>query len=135
MNKDKALEELFLTQKPSFDDRDVFMASLAKRLDTVEFIKQHQEATIRRYKWAMIVVFMVGIISGAITMAFVLSMPADVPLFTFSVQTSFLLWIANNSRIIAATLLALLMSFGLISVINNIQDILTMRVRLRSIER
>ena len=134
MNKDKALEELFLTQKPSFDDRDAFMASLAKRLDTVEFIKQHQEATIRRYKWAMIVVFMVGIISGAITMAFVLSMPADVPLFTFSVQTSFLLWIANNSRIIAATLLALLMSFGLISVINNIQDILTMRVRLRSIE-
>ena len=134
MNKDKALEELFLTQKPSFDDRDAFMASLAKRLDTVEFIKQHQEATIRRYKWAMIVVFMVGIISGAITMAFVLSMPADVPLFTFSVQTSFLLWITNNSRIIAATLLALLMSFGLISVINNIQDILTMRVRLRSIE-
>jgi hypothetical protein len=125
MNKDKALEELFLTQKPSFDDRDAFMASLAKRLDTVEFIKQHQEATIRRYKWAMIVVFMVGIISGAITMAFVLSMPADVPLFTFSVQTSFLLWITNNSRIIAATLLALLMSFGLISVINNVQDILT----------
>ena len=134
MNKDKALEELFLTQKPSFDDRDAFMASLAKRMDTVEFIKQHQEATIRRYKWAMIMVFMVGIISGAITMAIVLSMPTDVPLFTFSVQTSFLLWIANNSRIIAATLLALLMSFGLISVINNIQDILTMRVRMRSIE-
>jgi hypothetical protein len=82
----------------------------------------------------MIMVFMVGIISGAITMAIVLSMPTDVPLFTFSVQTSFLLWITNNSRIIAATLLALLMSFGLISVINNIQDILTMRVRLRSIE-
>lgn len=134
MNKDKALEELFLTQKPSFDDSDAFMTSLAKRMDTVEFIKQHQEVTIRRYKWAMIMVFMVGIISGAITMAFVLSMPADVPLFTFSVQTSFLLWITNNSRIIAATLLALLMSFGLISVINNIQDILTMRVRLRSIE-
>ena len=134
MNKDKALEELFLTQKPSFDDCDAFMASLAKRMDTVEFIKQHQEATIRRYKWAMIMVFMVGIISGAITMAIVLSMPTDVPLFTFSVQTSFLLWIANNSRIIAATLLALLMSFGLISVINNIQDILTMRVRMRSIE-
>lgn len=134
MNKDKALEELFLTQKPSFDDHDAFMASLAKRMDTVEFIKQHQEATIRRYKWAMIMVFMVGIISGAITMAIVLSMPTDVPLFTFSVQTSFLLWIANNSRIIAATLLALLMSFGLISVINNIQDILTMRVRMRSIE-
>ena len=134
MNKDKALEELFLTQKPSFDDRDAFMASLAKRMDTVEFIKQHQEATIRRYKMAMIMAFMVGIISGAITMAIVLSMPTDVPLFTFSVQTSFLLWIANNSRIIAATLLALLMSFGLISVINNIQDILTMRVRMRSIE-
>ena len=92
MTKDKALEELFLAKKPHFDDHDIFMASLAKRLDAVEFIHQHQEATIRRYKMAMIATFVVGIISGAITMAFILSMPADVPLFTFQVQTRYLLW-------------------------------------------
>ena len=48
MIKDKALEELFLTQKPHFDDHEAFMANLTKRLDAVEFIRQHQAVSIRR---------------------------------------------------------------------------------------
>lgn len=125
MTKDKALEELFLAKKPHFDDHDAFMANLTKRLDAVEFIHQQQEATIRRYKMAMIVAFIVGILSGAITMAFILSTPADVPLFTFQVQTSFLLWFTEISRPVVAAALALLMTIGIISVIINIQDINT----------
>ena len=128
MTKDKALEDLFLAQKPHFDDHDAFMANLTKRLDAVEYIHQHQEATIRRYKMAMIVAFVVGIISGAVTMAFILSTPADVPLFTFRVQTGFLLWFAEYSRPIAATALALVMTLGLLSIIGNVQEIMRMRV-------
>ena len=127
MNKDKALEDLFLAQKPQFDDREAFMTSLNKRLDAVEYIKQHQEATIRRYKMALVVAFVVGIISGAVTIAFVLSTPAAVPLFTFRVQTGWLSWLAANSRIITATALSLLITLGLISIIGNIQDIRSMR--------
>ena len=128
MNKDKALEDLFLAQKPQFDDREAFMTSLNKRLDAVEYIKQHQEATIRRYKMALVVAFVVGIISGAVTIAFVLSTPAVVPLFTFRVQTGWLSWLAANSRIITATALSLLVTLGLISIIGNIQDIRSMRL-------
>ena len=127
MNKDKALEELFLAQKPQFDDSEAFMASLNKRLDAVEYIKQHQEATIRRYKMALVAAFVVGIISGAVTIAFLLSTPAAVPLFTFRVQTGWLSWLAANSRIITATALSLLVTLGLISIIGNIQDIRSMR--------
>ena len=127
MTKDKALEELFLAQKPHFDDHDIFMADLTKRLDAVEFIHQHQEATIRRYKMAMLAAFVVGIISGAITMAFIFSTPADVPLFTFQVQTSFLLWLAQNSRLITVAALALVMTFGMMSIVSNVQDIVRMR--------
>jgi hypothetical protein len=127
MNKNKALEELFLAQKPQFDDNEAFMASLNKRLDAVEYIKQHQEATIRRYKMALVVAFIVGIISGAVTIAFVLSTPAAVPLFTFRVQTGWLSWLAANSRLLTATALSLLITFGLISIIGNIQDIRSMR--------
>jgi hypothetical protein len=130
MIKDKALEELFLAQKPAFGDNTDFMARLTKRLDAVEFVKQHQEATLRRYKLAMVAAFVVGIISGAITIAFVLSTPADVPLFTLKVQNSFLLWFADNSRVIVATVLALLMSVGIISIINNVIDIMNLRRRL-----
>lgn len=127
MTKDKALEELFLSQKPHFDDHDAFMATVTKRLDAVEYIHQHQEATIRRYKMAMIAAFVVGIISGAVTMAFILSTPVDEPLFTFQVQTGFLLWLAEYSRPIAATALALVMTFGMMSIINNVQGIVRMR--------
>lgn len=127
MTKDKALEDLFLAQKPHFTDNADFMASLTKRLDAVEYIKQHQEETIRRYKMMMVAAFVVGIISGAVTIAFILSTPAE-PLFTFSIQSAFLLWIAENSRLIVTTVLSLLMTVGTISIIGNVQDIQRMRV-------
>lgn len=133
MTKDKDLEAIFLAQKPQFNDRTDFMAALTKRLDAVEYVKQHQEATIRHYKMAMIAAFVVGIVSGAVTIAFVLSTPADVPLFTFRVQTGFLLWLAENSRLIATTALSLLMTLGIISIISNVQEIMHMRVRLENI--
>ena len=130
MNKDKELEELFLAQKPHFDDNEAFMASLNKRLDAVEYVKQHQEATIRRYKWAMVAAFVVGIISGAITIAFVLSMPAEIPLFTFNAQSVMLLWLSEHSRIIVTTALSLFMGFGVFSIFGNVMDIVNMRRQL-----
>jgi hypothetical protein len=130
MNKDKELEELFLAQQPHFDDNEAFMASLNKRLDAVEYVKQHQEATIRRYKWAMVAAFVVGIISGAITIAFVLSMPAEIPLFTFNVQSVMLLWLSEHSRIIVTTALSLFMGFGVFSIFGNVMDIVNMRRQL-----
>ena len=127
MNKDKALEELFLAQKPQFNDSEAFMASLTKRLDAVEFIKRHQEAMARRHKMAMVAAFVVGIVSGAITIVFVLSAPATVPLFSINVQTGLLAWFAENARPIVTTALSLLMTLGLISIIGNIQEIKSMR--------
>ena len=125
MNSDKTLEELFQAQKPQFTDGAEFMAKLTKRLDAVEYIRQHQEQTSRRYKMAMVVALVVGVVSGAATVGFLLSTPVDVPLFTFQVQTGFFLWLAENSRVIVSTALALLMTLGIISIINNIQDIIT----------
>ena len=127
MSKDKALEELFLAQKPHFDDKADFMSALNRRLDAVEYVRQHQEATILRYRMAVVVAFLVGVVSGAVTLAFVLSMPADMPLFTVHVQSGILVWLAENSRIILTTLLALLMSLGMMSIISNIHDILRLQ--------
>jgi hypothetical protein len=131
MEKDKALEELFQAQKPHFDDSADFMAALTKRLDAVEFVKQHQEATIRRYKMAMVAAFVVGIITGGVTVAFMLSTPVDEPLFDFDSQIEGLRWLSENSRLIAATILSLLMMVGIFSIFTNIQDIQRMRVKLK----
>ena len=131
MNSDKALEDLFLAQTPHFDDSAEFMAKLTKRLDAVEFIKQYQERTIRRYKMAMVACVVVGIISGGISTWWLLSAPTDVPLINFNVQTGFLLWLAQNSRLLAAVALSMLMTFGICSIINNVQDILEMRQSMK----
>jgi hypothetical protein len=127
MNKDKALEELFLANKPHFDDSDAFMASLTKRLDAVEYIKQHQEATIRRYKMAVVVAFLAGIVSGIIAMTYILSTPMDVPVFTFKNQYFLLQWLSENSRFITATAISLLMTVGITSFFGNIQELMSMR--------
>ena len=68
----------------------------------MEYLKQHQEATIRHYRMMMIAAFVVGIVSGAITVAYVLSV---------------------NSRIIVSSALSLLMTFGIIIIVNNVQEI------------
>lgn len=130
MNSDKSLEALFQAQKPHFTDGAEFMARLTIRLDAVEYIKQYQEQTIRRYKMAMIVAFVVGIISGAATIGFLLSTPAEVPLFTFHVQTGIFLWLMENSRVIVSTGLAILMTLGIVSIINNVRDIRQMQCEL-----
>lgn len=127
MTKDKALEELFLSQTPQFDDSAAFMAKLTKRLEAVEYIRQHQESVIRRYKMATVAAFVVGLISGAVMIAVVLSMPADIPSFTFEVHSDILLWLAANFRFITTVVLGLLMSFALASIIGNVQDIMMMR--------
>ena len=76
-DKDPVLEELFLAQKPTFDDSADFMAALNKRLDAVEYVKQHQEATIRRYRMAMVAAFVVGIVIGGFAVGYLLLAPIN----------------------------------------------------------
>ena len=68
-----------------------------------------------------------GIISGAITIAFVLSMPAEVPLFTFNAQSAILIWLSEHSRIIVTTVLSLFIGFAVFSIFGNVMDIVNMR--------
>lgn len=132
MNKDKALEELFLANKPQFDDNEAFMTSLTKRLDAVEYIKQYQEATIRRYKMAVVVAFFAGLVVGGIAIAYLLASPSDTPLFNFDTHNIFFLeWLCGNSRIITVSAISLLMTVGITSFIGNIQELMSMRQSLQ----
>ena len=132
MNKDRALEELFLANKPQFDDKEAFMTSLTKRLDAVEYIKQYQEATIRRYKMAVVVAFFAGLVVGGIAIAYLLASPSDTPLFNFDTHNIYFLeWLCGNSRIITVSAISLLMTVGITSFIGNIQELMSMRQSLQ----
>lgn len=133
MMKDKALEELFLAQRPKFDDKDEFMARLTQKLDAVEYLRQYEEANLRRYKYAMIAAFVVGFIAGGALFALVLSTPSELPLFTFHASSGILLAIEQYSRTIATIVLSIVIGFGIISIVSNVLDIVQMRVQLRTV--
>ncbi len=127
MTKDKALEDLFLAAKPSFDNTDQFMPLLIKRLDAVEYLKQREEAYIRRYRYGMIAAFVLGIVCGGIILALILSAPANSPLITFNVGSGILLAILQQSRIIATVLISGLICFFIISVVHAVNEIIGMK--------
>ena len=123
MTKDKSLEKIFLTRKPAFDDQDIFLQKLERKLDAVEFIKQYEETRLRHYKYAMIAAFVLGLVSGGVSLTFILRMPIDEPLFTFDVASGFLLTLQQDSRIIISIALMLFLSYVVIGIINSILDI------------
>ena len=132
MMKDKALEELFLAQKPQFNDKDAFMSQLMRKLDAVEYLRLYEEANLRRYKLAMIATFVMGLFSGAGLLAFMLWEPVNEPLFTFDVTSGFLLDILQNSRMIVSFCLMLLMSYCILCIVSNIQELTKMKTTFPS---
>ena len=131
MTKDKDIEDLFLAQKPHFDDSAEFMEKLTKRLEAVEFVKQYQERTIRRYRIVMVAAFVVGIICGGISIAWLQSSPTDTSLVDIQAPTGFLLWFAKNSRVLASVCLSVLMVFCTVAFVNNILEIMDMRQSMK----
>lgn len=127
MMEDKELEQLFLAQRPTFDDKDEFMMRLERKLDAVEYLRQYEEANLRRYKYAMVATFVLGIVVGGVFLAFVLQMPQDVPLIAFNATSGILLFLEQHSRMFATAALSLLLCFGIVSIISNALDIVKMK--------
>ena len=131
MTKDNEIEELFLAQKPTFDDSAEFMAKLTKQLDAVEIVKQYQERTLHRYKMMMVAAFVVGIVSGTASTIWLLSSPIEVPSVNFQTQTTFLLWFIQNSRLLAAAFFPMLMTFAACIITSNVLEIVEMRRKMK----
>lgn len=130
MTKDKALEKLFLAQKPSFDDGDAFMAALDKRLDAVEFLVQYQEKKKRQYRYCMVVALLIGLVIGCGMMVFAFALqPA--PAAMIHVQADVFRLLSDNARIIAITILSLLISGSIIVIFNILVDITGMKMVMR----
>lgn len=127
MKKDKALEELFLAARPTFDDGDAFMEKLEKRLNAVEYLKQHEEACIRRYRYAMLAAFVLGIVLGGGAIAMMLNAPAEQPLFTFGAENGLLLALSQYSRYAAIIVFSGVVCFAIVSIVSIVVDIMSMR--------
>ncbi len=99
--------------------------------EAVEFIKQYQERTIRRYRIVIAVAFVVGIISGTASTIWLLSSPIELPSVNFQTQTTFLLWLIQNSRLLAAAFFPMLMTFAACIITSNVLEIVEMRRKMK----
>lgn len=109
MNKDKTLEDLFLANRPTFDDNDAFLSALNKRLDAVEFLKQYQVKKNRQYRHYMIAALAIGIVLGCGMMVFALTMqPISLQMSCF--QTAELRFLSDHFSIILISFTSILLA-------------------------
>lgn len=126
-DKDKTLEQIFGDFNPDLGNGDAFMARLDRKLDAVEFIKARQEKQLRQYRYAVMAAFVLGVAVSGVMFAIILGEPADLPTFSFGIESLPFLLLEENSRMISLTGLAMLMSAGIIVIVNMWQELASMK--------
>ncbi len=122
MNDDIRLQALFDSFQPAPTDSDLFTERLERKLALIDEIRQAQAAQIRRYRLAVVAAFVAGIVFGGGVLAFILSTPIDVPLFSFGIKFYPFLCIEQNSRLISVLLTSLMITFCIVAMMNT-QDL------------
>ena len=127
MEKDNTLEDIFQNFNPELNDNDAFMQRLNRKLEAIEYLKQVQESQIRRYRYAVLAAFVMGIIGGGSLFTFMLYHPEAISMFTFKTDLPILSFIVENSYPFLLSFIALLMSFAIISTVNLLQELMNRR--------
>lgn len=126
-DKDKTLEQIFGDFTPDLGNGDAFMARLDRKLDAVEFIKARQEKQLRQYRYAVMAAFVLGVAVSGVMFAIILGEPADLPTFSFGIESLPFLLLEENSRMLSLTGLAMLTSAGIIVIVNMWQELASMK--------
>ena len=126
-DKDKTLEQIFGDFTPDLGNGDAFMARLDRKLDAVEFIKARQEKQLRQYRYAVMAAFVLGVVVSGVMFAIIFGESSDLPTFSFGIESLPFLLLEENSRMLSLTGLAMLMSAGIIVIVNMWQELASMK--------
>ncbi len=126
-DKDKTLEQIFGDFTPDLGNGDAFMARLDRKLDAVEFIKARQEKHLRHFCLALIGAFVFVVAVSGVMFSIILCEPPDLPTFSFGIESLPFLLLEENSRMLSLTGLAMLMSAGIIVIVNMWQELASMK--------
>ena len=126
MEQKDTLQELFNGFTPDLGQEDLFMQRLEKKLEAVEYIKQLQESQLRRYRYAIIAAFVMGVAVSGGVFVYILGNPFGQPTFSFGIHSMPFLFLEQNSRMISLTGLSLLMGVGIVVIITLWQELASM---------
>ena len=105
------------------------MSSLSRKLEAIEYVKRVQDAQIRRYKVAILVAFIVGMIVSVGLIAFIAFLPTTAPLFTFGISAAPFVFLEEHSHIIAFIVLSLIASSSVIGISNTFLTVSSLKAR------
>ncbi len=117
------LAVLFDAFQPSMRDDAQFMAKLERRLEAVEYVKQMQETLLRRYKYAVLVAFVCGIVIGGGLIGVVLSLPEDCLKLSWTIPVGQMEYLQEYIRMILLALLSLGVGYSIISAVMAFNDL------------
>ena len=126
MEQTDTLQELFKDYTPELGQEDLFMQRLEKKLEAVEYIKQMQDRQLRRYRYAIIAAFVMGVTVSGGVFVYILDNPIGQPIFSFGIHSLPFLFLEQNSRMISLTGLSLLMGVGIMVIITLWQELASM---------
>ena len=127
MEQKDTLQELFNGFTPDLGQEDLFMQRLEKKLQAVEYIKQMQDRQLRRYRYAIIAAFVMGVAVSGGVFVYILDNPIGQPIFSFGIHSLPFLFLEQNSRMISLTGLSLLMGIAIIVIVNMWQELAGMQ--------
>lgn len=117
------LAVLFDAFQPSMRDDEQFMDKLERRLEAVEYVKQMQETQLRRYKYAVLVAFVCGIVMGIGLIGMVLSLPEDSLKLSWTIPVGQMEYVQEHIRMILLALLSLGVGYSIISAVTAFNDL------------
>lgn len=123
MTPDKDIQILFDSVNAPFTDNEAFLETLAQHLEKIEFIKENQDARIKRYKASVIYSLIVGLVVGAGSLILARTLP-EVALEKYSYILDRLSILGNNDQL--ATLnscIALLSGMASFMIARNLMEI------------
>lgn len=120
---DDDLAVLFGSYEPKMESGDVFMAKLERRLAAVEYVKQMQEAQLRKYKRAVLLAFVVGIVIGGSLIGVVLAMPVDAFSVSLDISVGRMMLVPEHLRLVLLTVLSLGMGYSVIAAVTAYNDL------------
>ena len=117
------LAVLFDAFQPSMRDDAQFVAKLERRLEAVEYVKQMQEAQLRRYKYSVLVAFVCGIVMGVGLIGVVLSLPEDCLKQSWIIPVGQMEYVQEHIRMKLLALLSLGVGYSIISAVTAFNDL------------
>ena len=123
MNEDKFFEELFSNYKPTLTDSDVFMQTLQRRLDAVEYVRLQQAEQQKRYRRYILIALIFGMVLGGLLIALVMTFSQPAALLSFSMQSNVIELIQQNVHFIALIFVLLLLGVSVVVIFHSMQEI------------